>query len=134
MKHVLASLALLLMGSTVAVGQTATPAAVEQQSVTLDETRAAAGRFKDALQTLEDQLNVLNKLSATDRMSADRVLELQTATKADILKAEGALNRMSGADSAAWTTMKSELNTDQEALSTSIADRHKVLEKAFGTK
>lgn len=134
MKHLLASLALLLMGSTVAVGQTATPAAVEQQSVTLGETREAAGRFKDALQTLDDQLRVLNKLSTTDRMSADRILELQTATKADHQRAEGALNRLSGADSAAWTAMKSDLMAEQEALSTSIAERHKLLEKAFGSK
>ncbi len=134
MKHVLASLALLLMGSTVVVGQNAAPAAVEQQSPTLEETRTAAGKFKEALQSLDDQLRVLNKLSATDRMSAELVLEFQTATKADIMKAENALNRLSGADSGAWMAMKSELNADQEALNTSIADRRKALEEAIGSK
>ncbi len=134
MKHVLASLALLLMGSTVAVGQTTTPAAVEQQSPTLDETRTAAGKFKETLQALEDQLRVLNKLSATELISSERVLELQTGIKADIMKTEAALTRMSGADSAAWTAMKSELLADQEVLNKSIADRRKELEKAIGSK
>lgn len=134
MKHVLASLALLLMGSIVAVGQTTTPAAVEQQSPTLDETRTAAGKFKETLQALEDQLRVLNKLSATELISSERVLELQTGVKADIMKTEAALTRMSGADSAAWTAMKSELLADQEVLNKSIADRRKELEKAIGSK
>lgn len=134
MKHLFVAIAVLLIGSTSALAQTAVPTTIEQQSPALNEMRASAGEMKDVVQALYEQLQTVNKLGTNELLSAERSMEMLNAIKTDIASAESTLTHMSTADNDTWAAMKPEVLATQEALSKNLDLRKQELKKAFGSK